>query len=177
MTAAKEYATALYELSDECGLTEAVMEDVVLARTLFSENPEYSKLLDTPAVPKEERIALIDEALGELDKNLLSLIKILAEHHATRTFPKVADEYSRIYDTAHGIMRAEIISARPLTDAQLSSLTDRLSKKCGKTVKLTAKVDKSLLGGAKLRYLGIQLDGTVKSRLEAAERKIKELVI
>ena len=177
MTAAKEYAKALYELSDECGSADAVMNEAMLVCSLLSENPEYAKLLDTPAVPKQERIALINEALGTLDKNLLSLIKILSEHHAAHTFPRVAREYSAIYDEAHGIVRAEIISARPLTEEQLSRLTKRLEEKSGKTVKLTATVDEGTLGGAKLRYLGMQLDATVKSRLEAARRSIEGLVI
>ena len=177
MTEAKEYAKALYELSDELLSTEAVMSDVLLVDTLFSENPEYVKLLDTPAVPKDERIALINEALGGIDKNLLSLIKILAEHHATRTFQKISKEFSALYDETHGIVRAELISARPLTEAQLNRLCERLSNKCGKTVKLTSTLDESVLGGIKLRYLGVQLDGTVKSRLEAVGRSIKGLVI
>lgn len=177
MTAAIEYARALYELSEEDLRTDAVLDDVQAVCALFRDNPEYPKLIDTPAVPKEERIALLDEALCGIDKNLLNLIKILAEHHSAHTFPDVAKEYSTIYDDAHGIIRAELISARPLSEEQLSRLAEKLSEKCNKTVKLTATVDESTLGGAKLRYLGIQLDGTVKSRLDAAERQIKSLVI
>ena len=177
MTAATEYARALFELSEELSTTECVMRDFTSLAALIRDNPSYTKLLDTPAVPKEERIALINEALGSFDTHLLNLTKILAEHHKTHLLPKIFDEYSSLYDSANGIVRAEVISAVPLSEEQLLRLTNKLSERCKSTVKLTAKVEPELLGGLKLRYLGIQLDGTVKSRLEAAEKRLKDLVI
>lgn len=177
MTAATEYAKALFELSGEEKKLDAVMLDVSSLVTLLSENPEYTRLLDTPAIPKEERIELIDEAFATFDIHLVNLIKILSEHHASHLLPKILREYSDLYDEARDIVRAEVISAYPLSDTQLSRLENKLSAKCKKSVKLTAKTDKNLLGGVKIRYLGTQIDATVRARLDAAERHLKGLVI
>ena len=88
MTDGKEYGKALFMLTEECAATERVAEDVKVARTVFDNNPEYTKLLDSPALSKEERVALADKTFSALDENLLNLIKILTEARATHVFKK-----------------------------------------------------------------------------------------
>ena len=45
----------------------------------------------------------------------------------------------------------------------------------GKKIILKNTVKPEILGGVMLRYSGIQLDGSVKSRLDAFERSLKNL--
>ena len=92
MTDGKEYGKALFMLTEECGTTEKVAEDVKVARSAFIENPDFIKLLDTPALSADERVTIADKAFSSLDENLLNLIKILTENHITSAFIKAADE-------------------------------------------------------------------------------------
>ena len=91
--------------------------------------------------------------------------------------PRVMDAYLAIYDESRGIERVEAVTAIPLTEAQLSALSLRLEEKTGKKIVITNTVDKAILGGMKLRYMGIQLDGTVKSRLDSFEKSLKSLIV
>lgn len=177
MTDAREYGVALFLITEEDGTTERVAEDVRLAAEIFRQNPEYSRLLDTPALAKEERTQLIDESMSGLDERLKNLIKILTERHATHGFTRAADAYLEKYDEARGILRAEAISAVPLSREQADRLTKRLSEKCGKHVVLKNTTDPSILGGIKLRYGTVQLDGSVKTRLDAFEKSLRNTVI
>ncbi len=47
----------------------------------------------------------------------------------------------------------------------------------GKTVRLTAKVDPSILGGLRLDLNGTRLDGTVQRRLERLRDSIGSVVL
>jgi F0F1-type ATP synthase delta subunit len=49
--------------------------------------------------------------------------------------------------------------------------------KTGKKVILKNKIDKATLGGVILRYGGVQLDGSVKTRLDKFEEALTETVI
>ena len=63
MTAAeKEYGGALYALAAEEHCEDAVLEGLTLAADAFRETPGYLKLVQNPAVPREERLAMLDEA-------------------------------------------------------------------------------------------------------------------
>ena len=78
---------------------------------------------------------------------------------------------------ARGIIRAEAISAIPLTEEQRKKLAEKLARITGKQIVIENKVDPSLLGGIKLRYMGIQRDGSVKARLDGFARTLGEAVI
>ncbi len=177
MINAHEYAKALFLITEEEGVTDAVFEDICLAKKVIGENPAYATLLDTPALPKSERLSLVDGAFSALDPNLENLIKILCEKHSVYALSKVADAYSALYDEARGIERVLAVSAVPMTQDQLSALNKKLTGITGKTVLITNSVDPSILGGVKLRYSGVQLDGSVKTRLDSFEEKLKALVI
>ena len=177
MTANSEYGKALFSLTEEEGTTDAVLGEIKLVEEIFAKNPEYTKLLDTPALGKDEKIVLIDGAFGTLNENLLNLIKILCERHATHTIPLVAKTYAALYNESRGIEEVEAVSVRPLSDMQVQALKEKLARITGKTIILKNTVDPSILGGLKLRYSGIQLDGSVKTRLDKFSEGLKNTVI
>ena len=177
MINAIEYGRALFLLTEEVGTTERVREDVSVLRSAVKENPDVIKLLDTPAVSKEERLAVIDKIMAGLDGHLTNLVKMLAEKREAHSLVKVLDAYLAVYDEARGIERVEVISAVALSPEQSERLRGRLERKTGKTIIIVNTVDRSVLGGIKLRYMGIQLDGTLKTRLDTFERALTETVV
>ena len=177
MINAIEYGRALFLLTEEVGTTDRVREDVTVLRSAVKENPDVIKLLDTPAVSKEERLAVIDKIMAGLDGHLTNLVKMLAEKREAHSLVKVLDAYLAVYDEARGIERVEVISAVALSPEQSERLRGRLERKTGKTIIIVNTVDKSVLGGIKLRYMGIQLDGTLKTRLDTFERALTETVV
>ena len=177
MINAMEYGRALFMLTEEVGNTENVREDVLVLKGVLRENPDLVKLLNTPAVSKAERLSVIDAALSSLDENLTNLVKILTEKREAHSISEVLDAYLAVYDEARGIERVEVITAVPLTEEQTERLRTNLEKKTGKTVVINNTVDTSILGGIKLRYMGIQLDGSLKTRLDTFEKMLTDSVI
>ena len=177
MSGAKDFAAALFSLSEELGITERVLLDVEASRQALLDNPEYSSLVDTPAISISEKIELIDKAFADVDEILRNLIKILCEKHSVYIFPAVAKEYCAIYNEARGICQAEAISAYPLSESHMAALKEKLEKMTGKTIALKNTIDTSILGGVKLRYMGKQLDASVRSRLDKIEAGLKETVL
>ena len=79
--AAKNYADALFEVAHEDGVDDLVLSQFADVRKLLDENPDYVKLIFAPNIPKEERVALLDEAFsGRIHAYLLSFLKLLCEH-------------------------------------------------------------------------------------------------
>ena len=177
MPAANEYGKALFLITEEDGVSDKVLSDVKTAERIFKANPDDIKLLCSPAVSKEERVALAGEALSALDWRLLNLIKILVENRQVHIFDKVAEVYGNLYDDARGIVRVEAVTAIPLNEKQSALLTAKLTRTLSKTVIVRNTVDSSILGGVKLRYSGTQLDGSVKTRLDKFEEALKNTVI
>ena len=177
MTDAKEYGRALFLITEEDSVSDTVLKDVKAAERILNDNPDYIKLIDSPALAKAERVELIHKAFSSLDERLLNLLKILAEDRILYLFGKAAEAYYAFYDESRGIVRVEAVTAIPLTNEQSKALSAKLSANAKKTFIVTNTVDPSILGGIKLRYSGIQLDGSVKTRLDKFEEALKNTVI
>lgn len=177
MTDAKEYGRALFELAEESGSTEKLLADVKLVRDAFVLNPEYKNLLDTPAVSKDEKPALVDSAFSGVDVYVVNLVKILCERHSAHLFPGVAQTFFELYDEARGIERVEAITAVPMNGSQLEAMKAKLEAITGKTIVINNKIDKAILGGVVLRYSGVQLDGSIKTRLDDFKKSLSNIVM
>ena len=177
MTDAKEYGLALFALAEESGRVEAILGDLKTICGVFRDTPEYKKLLDTPAIPKNERLALVNEAFTSVDEYALNTLKILCERRSARLFESVAEAFEAEYDRVRGIERVTAVTAVAMSDGQIAALTSKLEKITGKTVIVKNTVDPSILGGVKLRYMGIQLDGSIKTRLDSFSESLSNTVI
>ena len=177
MSGTVNYSEALFSLAEETGVSKEVLENLNLTVSLFRKYPEYVKLLDTPAISVPEKLSLVDEAFSQYSEIARNLIKILTEKHSVYLLFEIAKEYSELYNEARGICNAEIISAVELTDSQTQKLKEKLENMTGKTIVIKNNIDKSMLGGVKLRYLGKELDGTLKARLSAIEKSLKNTII
>ena len=177
MIARLEYAKALFMLAEEEGTCEKVLNDLKVAVAAVKENESYLELLDTPALPKEEKLKLVDEAFVSLSETVVNLIKILCEKRSARLLPDVLKEYEALNDEKFGILRVEAESARPMTDEQIARLKEKLEKEKNKTVIITNTVNPDILGGLKLRFSGIQLDGSLKTRLDKLEASLKNVIV
>ncbi len=177
MTVKSEYGHALYLLAKEIGRVEELKLDLTAANEIFRENPEYSVMLDTPAISKAEKLALVDEALKPLDENIVSLIKILSEKHSVATFRDVYSTFIALYNEDMGIIEVEAVTAIPMNENQLSLLRDKINKLTGKRAQIKNTVDPSILGGVKLRYEGIQIDASIKTRLDGFASSLQSVII
>ena len=171
------YGEALFALAEELGETEQVRGDVETLRGVIDASPEYLKMLDSPALSREERLALIDGSLTSLNKSLVNTTKLLTEKRLAHTVPKVLEHFVRTYEKSRGIERVEVISAVPLSESQTARLAAKLEGITKKQIIIFSTHDPALLGGMKLRYMGLELDGSVKTKLDSFEKSLSELVI
>ena len=175
MAVKNEYGNALFLLAKEENAQDAVKDDLDVALLALKNNPDYGKLLDTPALNKAEKLELIDKAFAPIHYSVTNLIKILCERHLVYSFSDVCSTYADMYDEYNGIERVEAVTAVKLTESQVERIKEKLHLMIGKTIVLKNTVDPEILGGVMLRYSGVQLDGSVKSRLDAFARSLKNL--
>ena len=177
MTVKSEYGRALFLLAKETNATEEIKSDLTAAVTAMAENPGYEKILDTPAIARDEKLKLAGEAFSGLNECVVNLIKILSERHSVRTLPDVLKTYTSLYNEDMGIEEVEAVTAAPMSASQLQKMKEKLDAITGKTVIIKNTVDEKILGGVKLRYEGKQIDASVKTRLDGFADALKNIVI
>ena len=176
--AANTYGQALYDLAKDEALGKTILEELMVLKEVFTQNPQYSKLLSAPDLPKQERCGILDEAFrGKVHPYVLNFLKILTEKGYIRQFPDCCDAYRGFYNEDNGILVVKAVSAIALSEAQIRKLIAKLEATTGKQVDLQCSVDAAQLGGLRLNYDGKQVDGTVKNRLDTIGKLLKNTVL
>lgn len=178
MTGAVVYGQGLYALAKEEGLEEAILQELDLLKTAFAGEPDFLKLLSSANVAKEEQLSVIDSSFrGKVQPYVLNFLKLLTEKGYIARFGECCEAFRNQYNQDKGILQVRAVSAIALTENQKQQLTDKLAAITGKKIDLVCKEDKSVLGGVRLSYGGVQVDGTVQSRLQAMEKRLKNTVL
>jgi F-type H+-transporting ATPase subunit delta len=171
---AAEYGKALFLLAKEEGLCDKIKTEAEAIGILLSENPKYITLLDTPALPTEEKNLLLDKAFGGFHEYLLNFMKILTSKRAMYLFSRAISAYKDAYEEDNNILNAYAVTAVPLSKQQLDALCAKLCKITGKNVLLQNRVDTTLVGGIRLQFDGKQLDATVQTQLASLKKSLKQ---
>lgn len=169
---AKRYGASLYELAAEEKLDEQILTELDTVAASFKAEPAYLRLLSAPNLPKKERRALLDEAFAGAHPYTVNFLKVLCDEGALRELPGCARAYRDLYNADHGILEVTAASAVDLDAAAHQKLTKALETRTGKHIELKVKVEPGLLGGIRLDMGGVQLDGTVRSRLDALKNQL-----
>ena len=108
---------------------------------------------------------------------LLNFLSLLCEKRSFYLFFACADAYDGFYDEAHNLLRATAITAVPMQAYQMDALSKKLESITDKTVILTNRIDENLIGGITLRYGGVQLDDSIRSRLDKLRRSLSDTIV
>ena len=118
MIDAASYGRALFQLAEEDGCGDGVLEELQLVRRALRENPGYVTLMDTPAVAGPEKHALLLQAFSGASQELRNFLCLLCDRRALWQLPACLTAYEAAYDEAHGILRATAITAVPMQQRQ-----------------------------------------------------------
>ena len=174
----KKYADALFSLAEDEGLGEQLLADLENVVGILKENPDYVRFLDAPNIPKQERTAALEEAFsGRIHPYLLSFLKLLSERRICYYYRYAALRYRTCFNLAHGRIEATAFTAGPLSASQRERLRLRLEELTGKRVDLENRVDPSVLGGVRLEYECVELDGTLRQRLNDIGKTLTDSVL
>ena len=170
----REYAEALFSLCVEENVLETARSDMKTVKEVILENPEYSLLLASPAIPLSQRLAAIDEAFdGKICEYCVYFLKLLCEKGRIPVLLDSIREFEELCTAYQGRIEATITSAVVLSEEQKAALIEKLEKANNKIIVPTYKVDPEIMGGILVEMDGRVYDGTLKSRL----RDVKEVML
>ncbi len=172
---AGRYASALFDLASEAGTVTAVESDLDTLEAALAESADLRNLTTNPELGRKAQgsaMAAVATTLGisELTKKFLG---VLAENRRLGQLGNVVRAFRAIAAAQRGEVSAEATSAHALTDAQIEQLKVKLTAREGRTVKLTTKVDPSLLGGLVVTVGSKRIDGSIRTRLNSLAQAMK----
>ena len=167
------YAKSLFEVAAELDKLEVIGSELAAVSKILSENGDFVRLLSSPAVSKADKTDLI----GKTDGCLLNFLKVLAQNGRFSHLAGIADEFKTLLNKEKNILAVTAVTAVEMPPILQQKLRNKLAAITKKNIELTAKVDRSVLGGVLLQYDNVEIDGTVREKLTLLKRQIQTQVI
>ena len=164
-TIARPYARAAFEHAHDAGQLAPWGEMLTRAGAAV-EDERVASLIGNPHVQRAELVALLAEVAGAADERSRNFIQLLADNGRLAALPQVAAQFAALRAEVENTVDVTVTSALPLTAEQSDKLVQALSRRLRRTVRLSATVDPSLIGGAVVRAGDFVIDGSLRGRVE-----------
>lgn len=175
-TSSSRYSLALYELANETNLLLKIEEQSSKILKLIQSSIDFSNLIKNPTSIQQELLNVINKISEQykfesLLKNFLSL---LITKKRFFYLEQILKSFIEICSKKRGELKAELRSAKNLSNEEITKITDDLSKNFSSKIKLNYKQDKSLIGGLVVQVGSTMVDTSIKNKLQQIQNKMME---
>lgn len=171
----KRYAKALLSLGQEDGQFLAYGQKLQEFSNFCARNAEFLRVISDRIFSVEERKRVLDAVLkrSSFPPLIENFLKLLLDKNRMGAIEGIAAYYSKLTDEISNILRAQVITARPLKEEAQSRLANALARLTSKDVRLTVQEDAALIGGVVVRIGDLVLDGSVKAQIQGLKESLK----
>jgi F-type H+-transporting ATPase subunit delta len=172
---AGRYASALFELADSQKQLDAVAADLGTLRRMMDESADLRRLVASPVIGREAQgkaMGALLEAVGAtaLVRNFTGVV---CQNGRLRDLPAMITAYLAELARRRGETAAEVVTATPLSEAQMTTLAETLRRLVGNKVSVNARVDADLLGGLIVKVGSRMFDSSVRTKLQRLRLAMK----
>ena len=172
---AGRYASALFDLARDQRQIESVATSLDALAQALLDSKDFNELVTSPLVSREEAgkaFGALAPDLG-LDPITANFLGVLARNGRKNELRNVIRAYRRLAAEHRGETTAEVITARPLNDDQLTALRQQLRARAGRDVAIEAEVDPTILGGIVVKLGSQQVDASIRTKLNRLAQAMK----
>jgi F-type H+-transporting ATPase subunit delta len=169
------YATALFELARDEKQLDKVGASLATLKQALAESDDLKTLVLSPMVSRPDAgkaVAALTKPL-KLDPLTAKFLGVLAENRRLGALGAIIRDFNTLSARHRGETSAQVITAHPLDNGQMAALTARLKSIVGSEVAVDATVDPSILGGLVVRLGSRQIDGSIRTKLNALATAMK----
>ncbi|AJQ92797.1 F0F1 ATP synthase subunit delta [Gynuella sunshinyii] len=163
-TLARPYAKAAFEAAQAAKTLEQWSESLATLSAV-TQQEKVLELISNPSLTASQKAQVIQGVCGEETKVISTLITTLAENRRLELCPGIAALFEEFKAELEKSVEVQVTSAFELTADQEKSLTEKLTTKLGRDVKLVTSVDNSIIGGVIIRTNDMVIDGSVTGKL------------
>ena len=176
ITSAERYSLALFELSEENNLLSQIEDQSSSILNLIEQSEDFSNLIKDPTTSQEDLLKVVNtisenNKFESLFKNFLSF---LIQKRRFFFIERILKSFIEICSRKRGELKAELKSAKQLSNEEIAEITEELTKNFSSKIKLNYKHDESLIGGLVIQVGSTMVDTSIKNKLQQIENRMIE---
>jgi F-type H+-transporting ATPase subunit delta len=167
---------ALLKRAQVEGKVDEVEEQLFRFGRVLDAEPRLTALLSDYTTPADDRIALLDKVIegSGVDGIAAELLRQTIGHLRGERADEAVIDLAELAVARRGEIVAHVRAASDLSDAQRARLVELLTRIYGQPVSVQLHVDPEVLGGLSITVGDEVIDGSIASRLAAAQTQLPD---
>ena len=176
ITSANRYSLALYELASEDKLLPQIEENSSAFLTLISKNKEFDNFIKDPTINLDALFDVVNKISKNFKLEVLfqNFLNFLISKRRFFYTEQILKNFIEVCSEKRGELKAEIKSAKKLSQIEINKITDELSNNFNSKIKLNYNHDESLIGGLVVQVGSTMIDTSIKNKLQQIENRMIE---
>ncbi len=167
------YTKALFQLSDEENVLDAVKSDIEGILASIRDSEDFTGFLESPLIKSSDKLRIMDKIFSNKVHALtLKFIHLLFTQKREAHLPDVCRNFIQQYKNKSGVQEAVIITAQALTEDNRKEINDFIINQFKINIELSEKVDQKIIGGFILRIEDQQINASIQSQLNKIKREL-----
>lgn len=174
---AARYAQAVFDLAKEDNALKSLESDVDALDAALKASADLREVIASPLLTRDDQgraIAAVAARMG-VSALVANTLALMAQKRRLFVLPQLLADLRGRIAAEKGEITAEVASATELTAEQAAALAAALQASVGKTVKLNATVDESLIGGLVVKVGSKMIDTSIRAKLASLQNAMKEV--
>ena len=164
---ARRYASAFFTIAQEQGKLNELEGELEKVINAVEANEDLRKVLANQLLEAAVKKDIVDQVFtGMVSPITVDFLKVIMDKRREAFLKDIYNAFVVSANEARNVRNAEVTAAKELTVADLAAIKAKLTTLTGKEIRLTSKVDPSLMGGLVVRLGDKVIDGSVTKRLE-----------
>jgi len=156
----------MFELAEDAGLVEQVMDDLSAVSEVLKDEPEFLSLLTLGHVKEDEKAKMIRRVFKDRVNDLtLDFLCVLAKRNRMNFIHGIGDRYQVLLDERKNLHRIEVTLAKEPTDEQTEKIKADIREALNAEIKLSVNIDPEIIGGIIIRKGDLVVDNSVRTIL------------
>jgi F-type H+-transporting ATPase subunit delta len=169
---ARTYARALFDAAKEQGKLDEIREELDTFVATIREVPELQALIRNPQLDPPAKAEALAAVLQSADEILRNFARLVAEKGRAPMLEEIAREYNALVAAEERILNVELTTAFELSDGEANAIIKQIEEASGQRVEAERTVDPDLIGGVVLKAGSLEVDSSVRGRLERLRREL-----
>jgi ATP synthase F1 delta subunit len=169
---ARTYARALFEAAQEQGRVDKVREELGEFATAADDVPELRSLIRSPELDPPEKARVLEAVLDDADELLRNFVRVVTEKGRAPMLGEIAREFDLLVAAEEQILSVELTTSYELSDDEAAAIVKQIEDASGRRVEATRTVDPGLIGGLVLRAGSLEVDSSIRGRLDRLRREL-----
>ncbi|MFO7815721.1 MAG: ATP synthase F1 subunit delta [Halanaerobiales bacterium] len=172
---ARQYSKALYDLGEEKGNMGELFEELEEFWETLQENEVLKEALFHQRVLVEEKQTVFKEIFKDkLSEQIFKFIMLLIEKRRIYFLEIILESFRKLVHEHENIITVKVTTAIEMNSAIREKLKKRLDEYVDKKIEMKEDCDPDIIGGMVIKIGDYLIDGSIKSKLESLEDKIKK---